>query len=334
MLKLTEPAAALKLPLDVAQQAVLRTLAYRQVFDCPMTVDEVWRFLDTPLVPIGTVADALRDLQTAGLVAGRDGLFWIADMDDPIERWSANRVRADAAMPKALAVGRGLMSLPFVEGVAISGSLSKRSLTEDGDFDFFIVTRPGRLWLVYALLRSYRRKLASPEMLCSNYTIASDRLALERRDVFTAMELSTLIPVAGGDVLRRMREANLWADAYLPNRAPPPTPVEPATDKRRRIGEMVLGGVLGELLDRCAWRLVRRRHRRNLPQLRSLTARHSVESKRDVAKFHGSEWKYRILDRYQSNLDRLQRKAGAPIARGSADGTVLVASAYYYRLDP
>jgi len=334
MLKLTEPVAALRQPLSVAQQAVLRALAYRQVFGAPLMADEVWQFLDTPSVAIGDVLDELRRLQTAGLVASRDGCYWIAEMADPMERWQANRARADEAMPQALDVGRGLMRLPFVEGVAISGSLSKRSLAEDGDYDFFIITRPGRLWLVYLMLRSYRRKLASPAMLCSNYTMASNRLALERRDAFTAMELSTLIPVAGGNILRRLREVNSWAAAYLPNRPVQADPVEPLSPVRRRLGEAVLSGPLGELLDWCAWRLVNRRHRRSIVQLQSLTARNSVEVSRDVAKLHGSEWKYRILDRYQANLDRLQQQAGSPIARGTVDGTVLVASAYYYRLDP
>lgn len=334
MLKLTEPMAARCTPLDVAQQAVLRALAYRQVFGAPMTAEEIWQFLDAASVSIREVDDALRHLRTAGLVSGRDGLFWIAEMDDPIERWSANRARADDAMPEALEVGRGLMRLPFVEGVAISGSLSKRSLAENGDFDFLIITRPGRLWLVYAMLRSYRRKLASPEMLCSNYTIASDRLALERRDVFTATELSTLIPVAGGDVLRRMQNANLWATAYLPNRPNQADPAEPDGTAWRRFGEFILDGLVGELLDRCAWRLVNRRHRRNIAQLQSLTARNSFELSRGVAKVHSSEWKYRILERYQANLDRLQRQAGSTIARGTTIDGVLVASAYYYRLDP
>lgn len=334
MLKPTEAVTAQIPSLDAAQQAVLRALAYRQVFNSPLSADEVWRFLDTPGVPISEVASALQRLQTAGLVASHDRWFWIAEMDDPIARWSANRDRADAAMPQALEVGRGLMRLPFVDGVAISGSLSKRSLAEDGDFDFLIITRPGRLWLVYVLLRFYRQKLPAPQMLCSNYLLAGHKLALERRDAFTAMELATLYPVAGCDSLMHLQKANSWVDDYLPNRAVLQRPAEPARTTGRRFSEMALGGVLGALLDWCAWKLIHRRLRRNIAQLSSLTARRSMELSRDVAKLHTSEWKYRILERYQANLDRLQRQAGGAITRHTVDDTVLVASAYYYRLDP
>jgi radical SAM superfamily enzyme YgiQ (UPF0313 family) len=334
MLKPTEPVTAQMPSLDAAQQAVLRALAYRQVFNSPLSADEVWRFLDTSGVSISEVASALQRLQTAGLVASRDGWFWIAEMDDPMARWSANRDRADEAMPQALAVGRGLMRMPFVDGVAISGSLSKRSLAEDGDFDFLIITRPGRLWLVYALLRFYRQKLPSPQMLCSNYLLASHKLALERRDVFTAMEMATLIPVAGRDFLVRMQQLNLWANDYLPNRPVLESIDEPEYTVPRKLAEFALRWPLGGLLDWCAWKLIHRRHRRNIPHLRALTARRSLELSRDVGKLHTSEWKYRILERYQANLDRLQQQSGGPISRHTIDDTVLVASAYYYRLDP
>ncbi|MCD2342091.1 B12-binding domain-containing radical SAM protein [Ideonella azotifigens] len=320
--------------LDVAQQAVLRALAYRQVFDCPLSADEVWQFLDAPGVSLREVKTALQRLQTAGLVAGRDDLFWIAEMEDPIERWIAKRDRADAQMPQALQVGHGLMRLPFVDGVAISGSLSKRSQAEDGDFDFLIITRRRRLWLVYVMLRLYRDNLPNPHMLCSNYVLASHKLALEQRDAFTAMELATLLPVAGRDQLMQMRQLNAWVDGYLPNRPPLSEFSEPVPDRMRGLCEAALAGPFGSWLDWCAWKLIHTRHRRTIPHLRSLTARRSLQLDRDVAKLHNSEWKYRILERYQSNLDRLEGLTGATISRGAAEDTVLVASAYHYRLDP
>lgn len=333
MLKLTETGPLLTRPLDAAQQAVLRALAYRQVFDSPLSADEVWRFLDTSGVSRDEVAEALQRLQTAGLVACREGWFWIAAMEDPIERWSANRDRADAAMPQALAVGRGLMQLPFVDGVTISGSLSKRSLAEGGDFDFFIITRPGRLWLAYLMLRLYRKRLPSASMLCSNYLLGSDSLALERRDFFTAIELLTLQPVAGNEVLNRMLDANPWTSEYLPNLPRPEPVVEPERPAWRLVVEMALAGPVGSLLDYCACRLVFRRQQRMNPRLPTLIARHSIEIRRNIAKLHCSGWKYRILARYQTHLDQLQARAGAPIQRLANANRVLVASAYFYRLD-
>ena len=321
--------------MDAAQQAVLRALAYRQVFDCPLSGDEVWQFLDLPGVPREAVAAALRRLQTAGWVASREGMFWLAEMDDPLQRWAALRDRADAAMPEALAVGRSLMRLPFIDGVAISGSLSKRALAEDGDYDFLVITRPGRLWLVYTMLRIYRSRLRSPDMLCSNYLLAGHKLALERRDAFTAIELATLIPVAGQQGLAQLEQANPWASDFLPNRAAMESVTDAPRSGWRRLAEAVLAGPVGAVLDWLACRAVKALQHRKYPQLRSLMARRSAELSRHVAKLHhAKEWKYRVLERFQANLDRLEQQVGAPISRGTLGNTVLVASAYYYRLDP
>ena len=334
MLKATEPRAVRPLAPDATEQAVLRTLAYRQVFNCPMSAQEVWQFLDLPEVPPADVGRALRRLQTAGWVASREGQYWPADMQDPLARWQALRARAEAAMPEAMAVGRSLMRLPFVDGVAISGSLSKRTLAEDGDYDFLVITRPGRLWLVYTMLRILRSRLPSKDMLCSNYLLAGHRLALERRDVFTAVELATLIPVTGAESLARLVQANPWVDAFLPHREPMPAPADAPRGRVARLAELVLAGPVGAVLDALACLAVRRLQQRKYPQLRALMARRSAELGRHVAKLHhAKEWKYRVLDRYQALLDGLEAQVGVPIERGTVADSVLVASAYYYRLD-
>lgn len=335
MLKATESGTAQRLLPDATAQAVLRTLAYRQVFNCPLSALEVWQFLDEPGASPEDVVQALAQLQTAGWVASREGLFWLAEMDDPLPRFALLRERADAAMPEALAVGRSLMRLPFVDGVAISGSLSKRTLAEDGDYDFLVITRPGRLWLVYTLLRIYRSRLPSKDMLCSNYLLAGHRLALERRDVFTAVELATLIPVAGPESLARLQQANPWVAAFLPHRVPMPAVAPAPRGPWGRLAELALAGPLGAALDWCACQAVRRLQQRKYPQLRALMARRSAELGRHVAKLHhAKEWKYRVLERYQARLDRVEALVDAPLARGTAANAVLVASAYYYRLDP
>jgi radical SAM superfamily enzyme YgiQ (UPF0313 family) len=305
------------------------------VFNCPLSADEIWQFLDLPGVSREAVDPALQRLCAAGWVASRKGVFWIASMPDPVDHWSDLRQRAEAAMPEAIAIGRGLMRLPFVDGVAISGSLSKHSLAEDGDYDFFIITRPGRLWLAYALLRPYRRRLRAPQLLCSNYLLAGHKLALEGRDLFTAIELATLIPVAGQSTLTKLVNSNPWVDRLLPNRPSVAPIADDPPSLQRKLGEWSLAGPLGACLDWLACAAVMNRQRRRSPDSRTPRVRGSIRISRDVAKMHHpTDWKYQAMERYQQNLEQLEIRSGARIARDTAENTVLVASAYYYRLDP
>ncbi len=48
---------------------------------------------------------------------------------------------AEEIMPKALKRAQLIMSFPYVESVSISGALAKNYYDDDGDIDFFIITK-------------------------------------------------------------------------------------------------------------------------------------------------------------------------------------------------
>ena len=62
---------------------------------------------------------------------------------------------------KALTVSRLISKFPYVEGVGISGSLSKGYYDDDGDIDFFIITSPKRLWIARTFLILYKKLFLS-----------------------------------------------------------------------------------------------------------------------------------------------------------------------------
>lgn len=321
------------------EAAVLRALAYHQVFGHPLAASEVWDALDSPGIARAAVAAALDVLVDRGIVETRPGLdrYWIAGMDAgidlPARRAVANQRAADH-LPQAEAIGRGLMRFPFIDAVAISGSLSKGVLAETGDYDFFVVTRTGRLWIARSLLMIYARRLPSREWLCTNYVVDRSALVFTRQDPFTATELATLIPVSGHRILADMRRANGWAADHRPNMAPLPVVDEPPLPLARRVAEAVFAGPVGDLADRALLALTRLYLRRRIPHARAIEASGSLVLDRHVFKGHTTEWKYRTLQLHQARLDAVDAQIGVPIDRRTDPGRVLFASAYFYRIDP
>jgi hypothetical protein len=122
-------------------------------------------------------------------------------------------------MPKALKVSGFIGKFPFVENVSLSGALSKGYYDDDGDIDFFIITKPGRLWVARTLLILYKKifLLNSKKYFCVNYFISSDHLIISEQNRFTATELTTLIPVCGKAVFESFIEENSWTKDYFPN---------------------------------------------------------------------------------------------------------------------
>ena len=111
-----------------------------------------------------------------------------------------------------------LGALPFVRGVLITGSLSKNSAVQGDDVDFLLLVQPGRVWSLKTLTHVARKVMPEPlrELFCTNYLLDVDHLALEQRNLFTAVELCTAIPMFGPQACTDFLHANRWAAQFVP----------------------------------------------------------------------------------------------------------------------
>jgi hypothetical protein len=111
-----------------------------------------------------------------------------------------------------------------VKFVGISGSLSKGYASEDSDFDFFILTSENRLWICRTILHLFKKMtflFGQQHRFCMNYFVDVSRPELEEKNIYTAIELSSLIPVAGSDIYKILMQRNSWVKKFLPNRYQP-----------------------------------------------------------------------------------------------------------------
>ena len=112
---------------------------------------------------------------------------------------------------------------PFVRGIAISGSLSKNFAEADSDLDFFVITKVNRLWVVrmlYTILFKIATITGTKEWFCLNYFIDELALEIKEQNIFTAVEISTLMPLKGGTIFSDFFKANNWVYQYQPNYKP------------------------------------------------------------------------------------------------------------------
>jgi hypothetical protein len=134
---------------SIELRSVFETVAYADVFDYPLTASEVYRYLTSPHASLEGVARVLANEAVFARVGdyftlpGREGIVAIRERREKV----AARLWA-----KAKRYGRILASLPFVQMVAVTGSLSMNNTDEGKDLDFMIVTNPNRLWMCRALI--------------------------------------------------------------------------------------------------------------------------------------------------------------------------------------
>ena len=195
--------------------AILKTVAYSDIFDHPLSAREIHRYLVAFRLSFEELESALNDERSII----RIGEFFILPGREeilPIRMERENRSKK--LMPQALQIGRILGALPFIRMVALTGSLAVMNVSKTDDFDFMLVTVPGRVWTAraFALLFNRITKLFG-HTICPNLIVSENSLAWPLQDLYSARELCQMIPITGMDEYRKLIRLNSWAADFLPN---------------------------------------------------------------------------------------------------------------------
>lgn len=202
----------------VGREGILRTLTYFDIFQYPLTCDEIRQFLGRR-VPENIFLECLRQLLDEKRIFFFNGVYSIQNNPLLDHRRKQGNLRAERLLDRAVGVGRFLYQFPFVSAIGISGSLSKNYADEMSDFDFFIITKPNRLWIARTFMHLYKKLSylrGRQHFFCMNYYIDEEALLISDQNIFTAIELKTLLPVAGEACMQRFFETNAWADEFFP----------------------------------------------------------------------------------------------------------------------
>jgi hypothetical protein len=243
---------------NTLQHAILETLAYSDVFDYPLCLDELHRYL-TAFANIQDVADCIDSL--VDQVGSREGFYFLKSRDDIVALRKQRERDSDRLFKRAAIYGRILGALPFVRMVALTGSLAVRNCGAKADFDFMLVAAKGRVWTAraFALLLNRMTRLLG-DTLCPNLIISEQNLVWPHRDLYSAHELSQMIPLAGADVYVRLINDNAWVESFLPNARSNNftryTTAEAVTTFIQKILEFPLRGKLGNRVE--AWEMKRK----------------------------------------------------------------------------
>ncbi|HEY9488825.1 MAG TPA: nucleotidyltransferase domain-containing protein [Chryseosolibacter sp.] len=200
-------------------EQVLMTLMYFDIFSYPLKAAEVFNFLRINSASVREVTECLH------VLAQKQAVFRFGDLYSlhPENKDIIRRLKGNAEAAKCLKVAekqaRFIARFPYVESVMVSGSLSKGYMDETSDLDFFIITSANRLWIARTLLVLYKRIFLfnSHKRFCVNYFIDCEHLEIEEKNLFTATELVTLIPLYNSGSHRALMKANAWVLDFFPN---------------------------------------------------------------------------------------------------------------------
>lgn len=248
-----------------AERSVLKTLAYFDIFHYPLTKEEIGQFLDTNMTA-GNLNECLDSLLANEMIFLHNDFYSLQNNPFWGYRRKKGNEKAKSLLKKANKIGKFLYRFPFVRAVAVSGSLSKNFADEKADIDFFIITKANRLWIARTLMHLFKKLTfltRNQDMYCMNFYIGDGSLKIKDQNIFTAIEIKTLLPVCGIESIVRFNTANQWTSEWLPNcdfRKLQEN--EPGMILFKRAGEWLLNNRFGDYIDSKLMEITRRRWER------------------------------------------------------------------------
>lgn len=201
-----------------------------------------------------------------------------------------------------------IRSFPFVSGIGISGSLSKNVMHEDGDIDYFIITKPNRLWICRTFLVAFKKVFLfnSKKYFCVNYFVDENNLMIPDKNIFTAIETTHLIPVYNYKLIAKFKTANNWTDDYLTG-FEHPIKLKEVTGKSwlGKFIEFIFKGKLGDRLDFYLMRFTYRKWEKKFKHFDTSKFDLTMRTNRGVSKHHPRDFQNKVLGEYEARLNQL-----------------------------
>lgn len=214
------------------QSSILKTLAYFDIFNYPLTKEELFRFLyndSLENIEYPEFINQLQHLEQLHHFQHRDGLYFLPSREEIV----ADRQNKVKIMDKKLKIAsRGIKkiaSVPFVRAVFVCNTLSGPGLDDDSDIDVFIIVKNRRLWLTRLLVtlklsffRLRRTKHKIKNRICLSFYLSDYNLNLEKiaikDDIYLVYWLAQLIPFFDPENFYEILiGANKWVEKYLVN---------------------------------------------------------------------------------------------------------------------
>jgi hypothetical protein len=288
--------------LNIADTAIVQCLLYFDTFNYPLKLSEIYNFCTAKFHAESELQINLDLLLNRKLIKKKGSYYFVNDDESIVNRRETGNKMAQQVMPRAIKYGKFIAQFPFVESVCISGSLSKNYFDENGDVDFFIITKPQRLWLCRSILVGFKKVflLNSRKYFCVNYFVGSDNLSIPDRNIFTATEIATLIPVYDLSGYAQFILKNEWIYNYLPNFNPAQKINHNSGIEswQKKLSEKLFGGALGNFADMQLFKLTLRIWQKKFKHFNKTDFDLNMRSRKNVSKHHPNGFQQKVLDRW------------------------------------
>jgi len=293
-------------------KAILKTLLYFDIFKHPLTSEEIFSYSQRHPIPPEEIGNELKNLENEGYLNQKNNFFFLNNDESVIERRQKGKKCSEKYLTIAIKFSKLIASFPFVEGVFLSGSLAKGYMDKETDIDYFIITKPGRLWFSRTLLVLFKKifLLNSHKYFCVNYFIDSNNLEIPDKNIFTATEIIFLIPTYNEKLYNDFINANLWVSHYYPNfhRTPSERILQERNPRVKKIVEKLFSKNIGEKSDALCFKITLKFWKRKFKNFDKEQFDLNLRSRKNTSKHHPNEFQKKILAQHGEKIAAFEKQ--------------------------
>lgn len=211
-------------------RAIIFTLAFFALYELPLSSRRVHELLLNQMATVDEVEQALASLVADNKIIQAGSLYSIKPWNQTT--YHTNQIELMKKWAKIDAFFNWLAILPFVRNISVINSLALGTADADSDIDFFVITKPNRLYFVrtviivlFRLLGVYKTRQKIKDKFCFGFFVTSktmsfESLMLKPQDPYFLFWLASMRPVLGGQAYWQLMQANQWLTEYFPNFKP------------------------------------------------------------------------------------------------------------------
>lgn len=214
-------------------QAILKTLIYADLFDFPLTKNEIWQRLiweNNRTRPRQKDFNLRLKLLLGKGVAVQNGQFFFLKGREKLTAIRKNREQESAKkISRALKIANFLRLVSTIKLIGLTGGVAANNAKPDDDIDLLIITSSGRVWttrflvtliLSFLGLRRLPNEDKAANKICLNLFLDESHLDFFSKDgdLFLACEIAQLRSLwQKGNIYSQFLSANSWVKNFLPN---------------------------------------------------------------------------------------------------------------------
>lgn len=292
-------------------KSILKTLLYYDIFEYPLTAEEVYIRCNIRRLTVEEIKNELECLVKNKYLYQFNKYYLVRNNPEFITKRLRGNELAKKYLTKARRVSRIIAWFPFVRAVFLSGSISKGFMNEKSDIDYFVITHPNRLWISRTLLMLFKKLflLNSRKYFCINYFIDTAHFEIEEKNLFTATELVTLLPVYGANHYIEFYKSNDWVKSYFPNFPIRELKNVPVTKNGilKSWAEKILNSKTGNFLDALLMRVTLKYWSRKFDHIGPEEFDLAFKSRRYVSKHHPNNFQKMILNTCKDRILKFEQ---------------------------